>query len=67
MSVLKDIAVKVMRGEVVLSESELAQERLKVCVECDAFRKLTRQCSLCNCFMDVKTKFLAAECPMELW
>jgi hypothetical protein len=67
MSQLRQIAIKVLKGELVLSSDELAAERLKVCAECAAFRKLARQCSLCNCFMDLKTKILQASCPKELW
>lgn len=67
MSTLKKIAIAVMKGELVLSSDELAAERLKVCVECDAFRHMTRQCALCSCFMDLKTKILDASCPQEFW
>ena len=67
MSQLKDIAIQVLQGKLTLSSAELAQERMKVCVECDNFRKMTRQCALCHCFLDLKTKVLAAECPLELW
>ena len=64
---LRQIAIAVIKGELVLSSEELAAERLKVCTKCPAFRKLARQCSLCNCFMDMKTKILDASCPKDLW
>ncbi|WP_407306964.1 DUF6171 family protein [Acinetobacter sp.] len=67
MSRLKEIAKDLITGKIVLSEAELANERIKVCQECDAFRKMTRTCSVCNCFMDLKTKMLHASCPIELW
>jgi len=67
MSQLREIAKDLIAGKVVLSEAELAEERIKVCNECDAFRRMSRTCSVCNCFMDLKTKILRASCPLELW
>jgi hypothetical protein len=65
---LKDIAIGILRGELpALSDGELAAERLKVCAECSHFRKMARQCDLCGCFMDLKTKMLEATCPAGKW
>ena len=63
--ILKDIAIKVVEGN--FPAAELTAERLKVCESCDKFRRLSRQCSLCNCFMDLKTRFVASECPIGYW
>lgn len=38
-----------------VSESE-ARDRIEVCEACPEFWSGTRQCSICKCFMDVKTK-----------
>lgn len=67
MSSLKDIARDVIAGKLQLSAKELAEERMKVCKTCPAFKKMTRQCSLCGCFLDLKTKILKAECPIQRW
>lgn len=64
---LKDIAKDLISGKVVLSEEELAKERLKVCEPCEHFTKMSRQCKLCGCFMDMKTKLLRATCPAGKW
>lgn len=65
---LKDIAIKLLKGELPpMAEGELAAERLKVCVECSHFKKLARQCDLCSCWMDIKTKMLQASCPIDKW
>lgn len=65
---LRDIAIQLLNGKLPpLSDNELAAERLKVCEECEHFGRLARQCSLCGCFMDLKTKLLAAECPAGKW
>jgi hypothetical protein len=67
MSALKNLARDVLAGKLQLSEKELSDERMKVCVECPSFRKLTRQCALCGCFLELKTKILQAECPIGRW
>lgn len=68
MTSLKKIATDLLKGKLPSSASaELARERLKVCEQCEYFARLTRQCRLCSCFMDAKTKILEAECPMQKW
>lgn len=64
---LKQIAIDVIAGKSVISEDELRDERLKVCEACEHFEQGLRRCSICHCFMDVKTKFVAAECPINKW
>lgn len=64
---LRQIAKDVLAGKLRLSEEELATERLKVCAECPQMTKLTRQCKLCGCFLDLKVKVLNAHCPIDKW
>lgn len=65
---LRDIAKGLLSGELPpISSAELAHERIKVCQECPAFRKMIRQCSICGCMIDLKTKLLEAKCPTEQW
>jgi uncharacterized iron-regulated protein len=65
---LREIAVKLMKGELpALSDGELAGERMKVCLECPQFQRLSRQCAACGCFLDLKTKLLEASCPLHKW
>lgn len=35
---------------------EEAKRRIKICESCEFFWKPARNCMLCGCFMDVKTK-----------
>lgn len=64
---LREIAVKFIKGELPFSEEELAQERIKLCEICEHFARTTRQCKLCWCFLDLKTKIAEAECPAGKW
>ena len=64
---LREIAIQVIGKVVSLSPDELAAERMKVCEECEHFMHLAKQCRLCWCFMELKTKLLEAECPDQKW
>jgi hypothetical protein len=64
---LKNIAQDLLQGKLQISTAELAQERIKVCESCPEFKRLARQCKLCGCFMDMKTKLLEAHCPADKW
>jgi hypothetical protein len=65
---LKDIAKKILSGELPkISSTEIAAERLKLCEGCEHMAKLSRQCNLCGCFLDLKVKLLEASCPIDKW
>jgi hypothetical protein len=48
------------------TEAEVYAKRLEICEECSHFTK-TRQCDLCYCFMDMKTRLENAYCPIRKW
>lgn len=64
---LRDIAKDLLAGKRLISEAELASERIKTCEKCPSFRPVSRQCALCHCFLDLKTKIVKASCPINKW
>jgi hypothetical protein len=65
---LKKIAIGILKGQLpAAAKDDLAKERMKLCTQCEYFTKLSRQCKLCGCFLDMKTKLLDASCPVEKW
>jgi len=44
-----------------------AKERIKMCESCEYFKSGTRQCGICWCFMDIKTKMENKSCPKDKW
>lgn len=42
---------------------EEKKRRLSICEQCSLFKHLTRRCSICGCFMDVKTLYTKSACP----
>lgn len=68
MTTLKKIAIGILKGQLpAAAKDDLAKERMKLCTQCEYFTKLSRQCKLCGCFLDMKTKLLDADCPIEKW
>tara|TARA_Y100001963_G_scaffold37349_1_gene52220 strand:+ start:1153 stop:1443 length:291 start_codon:yes stop_codon:yes gene_type:complete len=61
---LKDITKAVTSGFI---EKEIQAERYAICESCYYFKKLTRQCNVCSCFMPVKTLFNKSRCPKGYW
>lgn len=49
------------------SQEELAEYRLEICRACPNFRPKSHRCSLCGCFMQLKTKLEHAKCPVGKW
>jgi hypothetical protein len=45
---------------------EIADYRLKICEACPELSS-TRNCNVCGCFVDAKTKLLVSECPLKKW
>ena len=44
-----------------------AKERIEMCESCEDFKQKTRQCGICWCFMDIKTKIKHKSCPKNKW
>jgi hypothetical protein len=50
-----------------LAPEEFAQKRINICENCEFLKRDLYQCDKCKCFMKVKTKFIAAKCPIDKW
>lgn len=61
----------VIKDELSGTADKLSKEdqfcRLEVCNTCDHLRKLSRQCGLCGCFIDLKVKYRNSECDADKW
>lgn len=47
--------------------SDIAEERMSICLECPFLIQATKTCKKCGCFMAAKTKLEKAECPIGKW
>lgn len=44
-----------------------AIEKMKQCIQCEHFRKSTKQCKKCGCFMPLKVRLPGQHCPIGKW
>jgi hypothetical protein len=49
------------------ASEDVIQSRLKICNECEHFKKNGSRCKLCKCFMKLKTELEQARCPIGKW
>jgi uncharacterized paraquat-inducible protein A len=49
------------------TDAEVKAERMSICEGCEFFRKHSRRCAKCGCFMDLKTTLQQAKCPVGKW
>lgn len=47
--------------------NEMAEERLQICRSCNRFDPVLNRCRKCGCFMQGKSRFPGAKCPIGLW
>lgn len=45
----------------------IAQDRMKICNDCEHLYKPTSTCKRCGCFMTLKTKMPNQKCPINKW
>lgn len=50
-----------------LKNKDQVDERISICEKCEFFIKITKQCSKCGCFMNLKTRLTDASCPEGKW
>jgi hypothetical protein len=49
------------------SDKALIEQRLAICNVCPAFKKNTKRCGYCGCFMQLKSTLQQAKCPVDKW
>lgn len=48
-------------------ETDIANNRLNICLSCPELIKITKQCKKCGCFMEAKSKLANSKCPIGKW
>ena len=64
---LKDVLSDAVTGNLETVSPVVQNIRKEICQGCKDYRRVTHQCAVCGCFIDVKVKLLKAECPKEKW
>ena len=63
---IKDTARRLLEDPTVAPRA-VAAERLAICEQCDRYLPETGQCSLCQCYMKLKTAMANVKCPIDKW
>jgi hypothetical protein len=63
----KSVGQDVVEGDGIFVPDDKIEEREKICNDCSQFNKESKKCYLCGCYMVVKWKFKAAQCPINMW
>ena len=65
-----------LKGSQVITTQEEAERRWEICKQCPKLlydetnpdtNKKDGRCTKCGCFMNVKTHYATAECPIDKW
>jgi len=63
---IKDTARRLLEDPTVAPRA-VATERMEICEKCDRFRKDSKTCEICGCFMPLKTASANMKCPIDKW
>lgn len=58
--VKKEVAIR-------FAPSEVSDERINICNNCDNYNQPVGICKKCGCFMPAKSKLARAKCPLGKW
>jgi hypothetical protein len=62
---VSDIVRDELTGKAKHVSKEVKADRLKICSDCSYFKKISRQCGICGCFLDVKCLHADSTCPLD--
>jgi uncharacterized paraquat-inducible protein A len=46
---------------------EEAKRRMEICISCEQFRKHSKRCRVCGCYMPAKVRSTKSTCPAKKW
>ena len=62
-----DVVKDLVTGNLKFVTRTVANERYTKCINCDVFNSKLNNCTICGCYMPIKTKLEKSTCPMEIW
>jgi hypothetical protein len=64
---IADVIRNAIQNNQVFTTSEEKNRRLSLCMGCEHFDAPSKRCKKCGCYMEQKTGFTAAQCPIKKW
>jgi hypothetical protein len=62
-----DVFKDLVTGKIKFATRVVANSRFAECIKCEVFNSKLNTCTICGCFMKIKTKLGKSTCPMEKW
>jgi len=57
----------VFKGQPFLAKTEVSKTRIALCTACEFYKKRSKRCIKCGCFMNQKVHLALAKCPIGKW
>ena len=64
---IKKGIIAATKGEKLISGPEEKDKRMKICLNCLNYNKISTLCDMCGCFVAIKTKLDYESCPAGKW
>jgi len=63
--IVKDVVVA--QDPQIYASDQVKKERLDICKKCEYYNARQERCRHCGCWLEHKTKFKVASCPIDKW
>ena len=63
---IKDTAERLLKDPTI-APRRVTTLRMGTCEACDRYNVANQQCTICLCFMPLKTKMANMRCPIDTW
>jgi hypothetical protein len=64
---IQDVIMDAVKGNQIFASDEVQQQRMDICKGCEYYHEEQVRCTECGCFLEDKTSYSAAVCPVRKW
>ena len=64
---IQDVIVDAVKGNKIFASDELKEQRMAICRGCEYYHEEQGRCKECGCFLEDKTSYSSAICPIRKW
>jgi formamidopyrimidine-DNA glycosylase len=64
---IQDVIMDAVKGNQIFASDEVQNQRMDICKECEHYHEEQVRCKECGCFLEDKTSYSAAICPVRKW
>jgi hypothetical protein len=64
---IQDVIMDAVKGNQIFASDEIKKQRMDICRGCEHYHEEQIRCKECGCFLEDKTSYSAAICPVRKW